>query len=77
MGEEMSAPGLAQVFVDMQVKKPGLWDGKMVNYQGEHYFEAKHGLNPLEQGYSICAPVQTQQSVRRLSELKKCDAGPT
>ena len=76
----MSDRGLAQVFVGMQVKKPGMWDGRFVNVDGEHYSEAKHGVNPLEQGYNICAPIQSERSLQRLSELKKCapvEAGGT
>ena len=52
----MSDRGLAHVVVDMQIKKPGMWDGRFVNIDGEHYSEARHGLNPLGQGFSICAP---------------------
>jgi hypothetical protein len=68
----MSERRLAQVCVDMQVKRPGLWDGRFVNPQGEHYSEARHGLNPLEQGFCICAPVRTGRDLRCVSEMKRC-----
>lgn len=59
----MSDARLAQVVIDMQMKKPGMWDGRFVNWQGEHYSEARHGVNPLEQGFSIYAPVKSLRSL--------------
>jgi hypothetical protein len=47
---------LEQAMVDMQVKTPGCWDEKLFNDKEELYREAVHGLNPLGQGFSICAP---------------------
>lgn len=44
---------LEQVAIDMQVKKPGCWDGKFAKSDGEVYYEAKHGVNPLGQGFNI------------------------
>lgn len=47
---------LEQVMINMQIKKPGRFDGKLLKSGGEPYNEAKHGLNPLGQGFNICAP---------------------
>ena len=57
----MSDTSLVQVMIDMQKKKPGMWDGRLRNGQGECYCEARHGVNPLEQGFSICAPASPLQ----------------
>ena len=42
--------------IGMQTKQPGRFDGKLMRSCGEHYSEARHGLNPLGQGFNICAP---------------------
>lgn len=68
----MSDPSLAQVVIDMQMRKPGCWDGRFVNFQGEHYSEAKHGVNPLEQGFCICAPVSRARELQGLAEMRRC-----
>jgi hypothetical protein len=73
----MSDQSLVQTFIDMQRRSPGCWDGRFVNFQGEHYSEAKHGLNPMEQGFCIYAPVPKERAVRGLAELRQCRAGPT
>jgi len=57
-----SSSNLENVFVDMQIKQPGKWDGKLLKPGGEAYMEAKHGLNPLAQGFSICAPYRSEPS---------------
>lgn len=67
----MSDRSLVQIFIDMQRKTPGCWDGRFVNFQGEHYSEARHGENPLEQGFSICAPVRRERDLRGLCESRR------
>lgn len=68
MSRDMSGDGesLEQVAIDMQVKKPGCWDGKFAKCNGECYYEAKHGLNPLGQGFNIfmrCPRAQPKPAV--------------
>lgn len=48
-----------EIFMDKQRSQPGCWDGRLSNWRGEVYSEARHGLNPLAQGFSICMPVAT------------------
>jgi hypothetical protein len=50
---------LEQIFIDKQIANPGHWDGKLLNWNGQPYNEASMGLNPLRQGYSICAPYKS------------------
>jgi hypothetical protein len=50
---------LEQIFIDKQIANPGHWDGKLLNWNGQPYHEASMGLNPLRQGYSICAPYKS------------------
>ena len=54
---------LEQAFVNIQVKNPGCWDGKFVNVHHEAYSEAKHGHNPLAQGFCICASQRPSRDV--------------
>jgi hypothetical protein len=51
---------LEQIFIDKQIANPGYWDGKLLNGNGQPYNEASMGLNPLRQGYSICAPYKSE-----------------
>jgi hypothetical protein len=61
---------LAQVVTDMQLKRPGTWDGKFQNREGECYYESRHGLNPVGQGFNIF--VRCPQS-----ESQRCDTSRT
>ena len=60
---ERDGNSMEQVVVGMQVKTPGCWDGKFLNDRAEPYREAVHGLNPLRQGFSICAPYMAGREV--------------
>lgn len=57
---------LEEIMMDKQRANPGCLDGKLLNFQGEPYSEARHGTNPLGQGYCICAPAKP---LRLKSEL--------
>lgn len=61
---------LAQVVTEMQLKKPGTWDGKFRNLEGECYYESTHGLNPVGQGFNIF--VRCPQS-----DSQRCDTSRT
>jgi hypothetical protein len=63
MSESGDSNSLAQVAVDMQLKKPGTWDGKFRNLDGECYYESRHGLDPVGQGFNIfvrCPPSESR-----------------
>jgi hypothetical protein len=46
---------LEQTMIRMQLKSPGCFDGKLLNENNEAYMEARHGINPLKNGFSYGA----------------------
>ena len=51
MSSTIGITPLEQNMIKMQLKSPGCFDGKLLNENNEAYMEARHGINPLKNGF--------------------------
>ena len=57
---EREPTALEIAIIGMQQADPGCMDGRLLNFDGDVYIEARVGLNPLANGYCVRASAKQQ-----------------
>ena len=57
---EREPTALEIAIIGMQQADPGCMDGRLLNFDGDVYIEARVGLNPLAHGYCVRASAKQE-----------------